>query len=54
MKVPEDERSLNIEVLDFMDEMVFVRATTTKATSYFQMQLIDQQWKIINLLSLAK
>ena len=37
-----------------MDEMAFVCATTAKATSYFQLQLIEQQWKIINLLSLAK
>ena len=51
MKVPEDKRNLNIEILGFMDEMAFVKATTAKATSYLQLQLIDQQWKVINVLS---
>jgi hypothetical protein len=51
MKVPEDKRNLDVEILGFMDEMAFVKATTTKATSYLQLQLIDLQWTIINVLS---
>lgn len=54
LKVPEDQRELNIEILDLMDEMAVVRATTSKATSFFQLQRIDGQWKIINLLSVSK
>ena len=51
MKVAEDKRNLDIDILGFMDEMAFAVATTEKATSNFQLQLIDKQWTIINVLS---
>ncbi|MCD4736074.1 MAG: nuclear transport factor 2 family protein [Bacteroidales bacterium] len=54
LKVAEDKRNINIEILDFMDEMAIVRATSTKSISYFQLQQIDQQWKVINILSIPK
>ena len=54
LKMPEDQRKVDIEILDFMNEMAFVRATSTKADLYFQLQLMDQRWQIINILSVPQ
>ncbi len=49
--VPEDKQHVEIHVLDLMDGMAFVKAVTPSATSFLQMQLMDGQWRIINILT---
>ena len=49
--VPEDKREIKVEVLDMMDGMAFVKATSFESTNYFQIQLIEDSWKIMNILN---
>jgi hypothetical protein len=51
--VPDGARNVDVAVLDVMDGMAFVRATTPKSTSYHQLQLMDGKWKIVNILNEA-
>lgn len=47
---PENERRAEARVLDLMDGMAFAAVETTAGASYLQMQLMDGQWKVINVL----
>jgi len=48
--LPEDQRKADVKVLDVMDGMAFVEATTPVGACYFQMAWIDGKWKILNVL----
>jgi len=49
--VPENARQADVKLIDVMDGMAFVAATTTNSWNYLQMAVLDGQWKIINILS---
>jgi hypothetical protein len=49
--VPEDKRCVEIQALDLMDGMAFVKAIMPFSVGFLQMQLIDGRWKIINILA---
>jgi len=48
--VPEDQRKVDVRVLDVMDGMAFVEAKSLTGDSYIQMSWLDGQWKILNIL----
>jgi hypothetical protein len=48
--VPEAVRKAEARVIDLMDGMAFAAAATAQWTLYLQLQLIDGQWKVINVL----
>ncbi len=50
-QVPDEQRKVNIDILDVMDKMAFVEAITSMSTSYLQLAKMDDEWKIINILS---
>jgi hypothetical protein len=45
-QVPEDQRKLNIDVLDVMEKMAFVEAVTPMSTSYFHLAKIPNIFSI--------
>jgi len=47
---PENARKAEVRVLDVMDGMAFAVAQTPLGTLYLQLQLMDGQWKAINIL----
>jgi len=47
---PENARKAEARVIDLMDGMAFAAAQTANGTAYLQLQLIDGQWKAINIL----
>jgi len=47
---PENERQAEVRVLDLMDGMAFAAAEMPSGAAYLQMQLMDGQWKVINVL----
>lgn len=47
---PENARKAEVRILDMMDGMAFAAAQTAAGTAYLQLQLMDSQWKIINVL----
>jgi hypothetical protein len=47
---PENARKAEVRVLDLMDGMAFAAARTGIGAVYLQLQLIDGQWKAINVL----
>jgi hypothetical protein len=44
-------QSQEVQVLGMMNEMAFLRFKSIRANVFFQMQLIENQWRIINILS---
>jgi hypothetical protein len=48
--VSEGERGAEARVLDLMDGMAFVAARIARGLVYLQLQLLDGQWKVINVL----
>ncbi len=48
--VPEDQRKVEVRILDVMDGMAFVEAKSLLGDSYIQMSWLDGQWKILNIL----
>jgi len=48
--VPETERAAEVRVLDLMDGLAFAVARTAAGAAYVQLQLMDGQWKAINVL----
>jgi hypothetical protein len=49
--IPEDQRKVDVRVLDIMDGMAFVEAKTGFGDNYIQMSWLNGQWKILNILS---
>ena len=49
--VPEDQRKVDIRILDIMDGMAFVEAASPFSYNYIQMSWLDGQWKILNILN---
>jgi len=47
---PENARQAEVRVLDLMDGLAFAVAKTPLAAMYLQLQLMDSQWKVINIL----
>ena len=47
---PEDERNINVRVLDIMDGLANVEILSSEFDDYLQMAKINGQWKIINVL----
>jgi hypothetical protein len=47
---PENARKAEVRILDMMDGMAFAAARTVRGTAYLQLQLLDGQWKVINVL----
>jgi Putative lumazine-binding len=47
----EDVGKVEARVLDLMDGMAFAAATLPAGAAYLQLQLMDGQWKVINILS---
>jgi len=47
---PENARTAGVRVLDLMDGMAFAAAKTAMGAAYLQLQLMDGQWKAINVL----
>ena len=50
----EDKRKAEVRVLDGMDGLAFAVGETPASSNYFQLALIEGQWKIINILSKAQ
>ena len=50
-KNDEGIQSQEVQVLGMMNEMAFLRFKSIRANVFFQMQLIENQWMIINILS---
>ena len=48
---PENARKAEVRILDLMDGMAFAVAEAASGTSYLQLQLMDGQWKAINILT---
>ncbi len=48
--VPEDQRKVDVRILDIMDGMAFVEAKSTLGDNYILMSWLDGQWKILNIL----
>ncbi len=48
---PENARKVQVRILDMMDGMAFAAAETTAGMNYLQLQLMDGQWKAINILT---
>jgi len=48
---PPEKRQVDFRVVDIMDGMAFVRADSAFSSNYIQMNLVDGQWKVINILS---
>ncbi|HEX9903230.1 MAG TPA: nuclear transport factor 2 family protein [Acidobacteriota bacterium] len=48
--VPEDQRKVDVQIIDMMDGMAFVHASTAFGDSYIQMSWLNKQWKILNIL----
>jgi hypothetical protein len=48
---PEAARKAEARVIDLMDGMAFAASTTAQGTLYLQLQLMDGQWKVINVLN---
>ena len=46
----EKARNADVRILDLMDGMAFAAAQTAMGTTYLQLQLLDGQWKVINVL----
>lgn len=47
---PESERAAEVRVLDLMDGLAFAVARTAAGAAYLQLQLMDGQWRAINVL----
>jgi len=47
---PENSGQAEVRVLDLMDGMAFAAAATGMGTMYLQLQLLDGQWKAVNIL----
>ena len=47
---PENARNADVRILDLMDGMAFAAVQTAMGTAYLQLQLLDGQWKVINVL----
>jgi hypothetical protein len=47
---PENARKADVRILDLMDGMSFAAAQTARGAVYLQLQLLDGQWKVINVL----
>ena len=47
---PENARKADVRILDLMDGMAFAAAQTARGAVYLQLQLLDGQWKVINVL----
>jgi len=47
---PADARTAEVRMLDLMDGMAFAAARTARGGAYLQLQLLDGQWKVINVL----
>ena len=48
--IPEAQRQLAVRIIDMMDGMAFVEATTLFGSNYLLMSWLDGQWKILNIL----
>lgn len=47
---PENAQGAEVRVLDLMDGMAFAAAKTARGAAYLQLQLLDGEWKVINVL----
>ena len=47
---PENARKADVRILDLMDGMAYAVAQTARGAAYLQLQLMDGQWKAINIL----
>jgi hypothetical protein len=47
---PEAARKAEARIIDLMEGMAFAAAATAQGSLYLQLQLIDGQWKVINVL----
>ena len=47
---PENARQAEVRVLDLMDGMAFAAAKTARGAAYLQLQLMEGEWKVINVL----
>jgi hypothetical protein len=52
--VPEDQRKVDIRLIDMMDGMAFIETSSLYAHTYFQMSWLDGRWKILNILTKPK
>lgn len=47
---PENARQAEVRVLDLMDGLAFAVAKTARGAAYLQLQLMEGEWKVINVL----
>lgn len=47
---PENARQAEVRVLDLMDGLAFAAAKTARGAAYLQLQLMEGEWKVINVL----
>jgi hypothetical protein len=52
--VPEDQRQVDIRVIDVLDGMAFVETSSRFSFGYYQLFWFDGQWKILNILTKSK
>ena len=52
--IPEDQRQVDIRVIDILDGMAFVETSSRFSYGYFQLYWFDGQWKILNILTKSK
>jgi hypothetical protein len=52
--VPEDQRQVEVRVIDILDGMAFVETSSRSAFGYLQLSWFDGQWKIMNILTKPK
>jgi hypothetical protein len=52
--VPEDQRQVDIRVIDILDGMAFVESSSRFSYGYYQLFWFDGQWRILNILTKSK
>ena len=45
-----DIKDISFEIIDFINEMAYVQVNTSNSVMCFQVQFINNQWKVINIL----
>jgi hypothetical protein len=52
--IPEDQRQVDVRVVDILDGMAFIETSSRFSYGYYQLFWFDGQWKILNILTKSK
>ena len=50
-QIPEDQRKVDVNILDITEKMAYLEAITPMSVSYLHLAKMDNDWKIVNILS---